>query len=124
MAPLTPPLSPIVRPSEKRSSYLWNVKFTNSCSGKFGAPTQPAEPNTLKINAESNKVPSPLSSPLKFWIDLDANGLEGTRFFQIKSAVEIAGLILGLFTFVRGYQEYRRQNDIKKMEVLLNTPNK
>jgi hypothetical protein len=36
-----------------------------SCGGKFGAPSQPAGPNTLKINVESDKVPSPLEQQVK-----------------------------------------------------------
>jgi hypothetical protein len=61
---------------------------TKSCGGKFGAPSRPFEPNTLKINAESDKVPSPLS-PLKIWIDLYAFALKeaqnpsGHRFLAV-----------------------------------------
>jgi hypothetical protein len=35
---------------------------TNSCGGKFGAPTLPLESNKLIINAEIDKVPSSLSA--------------------------------------------------------------
>jgi hypothetical protein len=38
---------------------------TKPCGGKFGAPSPSPEPNTLKINAESHKVPPPLSANQK-----------------------------------------------------------
>ena len=40
---------------------------TKSCGGKFGAPSPSPESSILKINADSDKVPSPLSL-LKIWM--------------------------------------------------------
>jgi hypothetical protein len=54
--------------SRSASVYL-TTNIANSCGGKFGAPTIRTEPNLLKINAESARVPSPppLFYSLRTW---------------------------------------------------------
>jgi hypothetical protein len=63
---------------DKFPIYL-QTNIANSCGGKFGAPALSPESNTMKINAESDKVPSPLS-PQKFSNCPQGVNFEGNQF--------------------------------------------